>query len=146
MKYKLIFISLLVLMLIINHYWADKSCSYCFQSYLAKNYIFENEDIDFKSDYIDNTINIVKHGTNNVIGDFIGNLLKLDYLNLLFWIFISTLAALIFYKKLFNFETGVFASFIYLTNPTLNVTIHTIVYYFISLFFIYKFLRTKKTR
>ena len=139
MKYKLIFIGLFILILAISYYWSIKSCSYCFQDYISQEYLFENKDISFSSEYIDNTINIVKHGTNNIIGRFIGSILVFDYLNLLFWVFIATFATYLFYNKIFNLETGVFVAFIFLTNPTLNVTVPTIVYYFISLFLIYKF-------
>ena len=142
MKTKLIFIGLFTLLLILNHLWAEKSCSYCFQSFLAENYIFEDKAINFNSEYVDNTINLVRHNSTNLVGRFVGGVLKDRYLNFLFWIFIATLASLLFYRKIFDLETGMFAAFIYLTNPTLPVTIHTIPYYFLALFFIYNFFRS----
>ena len=144
MKHKLILIFLFVLLLAINHYWVEKSCLYCFQGFLAENYIFEGQEIGFNSEYIDNTIAISRHKTTNFIGNFIGIFLKSGYFNFLFWIIISTLVVLIFYKKFFYFEAGIFAALAYLTNPTLPVTIHVMIYYFLSLFFIYKFLVGKK--
>lgn len=144
MKYKLIFLGLLVLAIIINHQWTSKSCSYCFQGFLADNYLFEDKDIGFSSEYIDNTIAISRHNTTNYIGRFFGGLLQFRYLNFLFWILVATLSTLLFYKKLFYLEAGIFAALVYLTNPTLPVTIHTIAYYFLSLYFIYRFLVDKK--
>lgn len=144
MKHKLIFISLFVLLLVINHHWAEKSCSYCFQGFLNDNYISDDKEINFESEYKDNTIAIARHNTTNLIGNFIGNLLKYNYLNFLFWILVAVLSTLFFYKKLFYLEAGIFSALIYLINPTLPVTIHIIAYYFLSLFFIYKFLIDKK--
>src|SRR3989344_6838353 len=144
MKHKLILILLFVLLLAINHYWAGKSCLYCFQGFLAENYIFEDQEVGFDSEYIDNTIAISRHESNNFIGRAIGTFLESRYFNFLFWITISTLAVLIFYKKFFYFEAGIFAALSYLTNPTLPVTIHVMIYYFLSLFFIYKFLIEEK--
>ena len=144
MKSKLILIPIFVLLLAINHYWAEKSCLYCFQSFLAENYIFEDREIGFNSEYIENTIAISRHKTTNFVGGFVGLFLEPQYLNFLFWITISTLSVLFFYRKFFYFEAGIFAALAYLTNPTLPVTIHTIAYYFLALFFIYKFLIEKK--
>ena len=145
MKNKLIFIGLFTLLLIVNHLWVEKSCSYCFQGFLAENYLFENKNIEFSSEYIDNTIAISRHNTTNYIGRFFGELLQFRYLNFLFWIIIAVLSTLLFYRKLFYLEVGAFAALVYLTNPTLPVTIHTIAYYFLSLYFIYRFLVDKKT-
>src|SRR3989344_5720097 len=144
MKYKLIFVSLFVLLLVINHHWVEKSCSYCFQGFLNENYLSGSKEINFESEYKDNTIAIARHNTTNFIGNFIGNFLKHRYLDFLFWIAIAVLSTLFFYKELFNLEAGIFSALIYLTNPTLPVTMHTIAYYFLSLFFIYKFLIDRK--
>lgn len=136
-------ICLFLLASVITYYWSIKSCSYCFQGYLAQNYIFQNNELNLDSEYWDNTVNIAKHKTNNFLGVLAGGIFKSKYSNLLFWVLLSLLSLLLFYRELFGINVAIFSALIYLTNPTLNVTVHIIFYYFLSLFLIYRFLKTK---
>ena len=144
MDNKFIYLGMFLLIIITAYHVNQLACSYCFQSYMAQEYVFKDKEINFDSDYINNTENIEKHRTSNIIGKGIGVILWNRYLNLLFWISASALTAFIFFRKLFNYKTALFASLIFITNPTINVTAYSSVYYFISLLFLYLLLETKK--
>ena len=142
-KFLIFMVLLFILAIIINTLWVSKTCSYCFQNKITKDYLL-GYNYNFSSVYIDNTIANIKHNTSNLFGGFISNIFKNQY-NSLFWILFSLISIFILIYSIFNrLEVGLFASFVYLTNTTLFVTIHHIFYYFLSIFSFYYFIRKKK--
>ncbi|HLC62688.1 MAG TPA: hypothetical protein VJJ21_00040 [Candidatus Nanoarchaeia archaeon] len=139
-----IILGMVILASVLTSLWAQKTCSYCFQSYFIQGYAFQGAAPNIDSPYIQNIVNEMHHSTYNLLGSFINALVPSKWMNFFFWTIVSLAATLFLYRWFFGVSLALFAGLVYLTNPTLNVVVHTFAYYALLLFLSFQFLKTRK--